>query len=130
MPLMQFLRRRRGVSEVVYTIDFEGDVSAVLAEGARLVRRGRWPARADGLRAIDEYGRTLMNWDIRSEADQPSSALLATAPNRGTVEEPTMPRPLRDNLKGGVLPGWSHHFDVPMPMMMMNRTSRGVVARS
>jgi hypothetical protein len=27
-----------------------------------------------------------MNWDIRSEADQPSSALLATAPNRGDTE--------------------------------------------
>ena len=36
MALMQFLRLRRGVSEVVYTIDFKGDVSAVLAEGEGL----------------------------------------------------------------------------------------------
>ena len=64
MALMQFVRLRRGVSEVVYTIDFKGDVSAVLAEGARLVRRGRWPGRADGLRAIDQCGRTLMRWEI------------------------------------------------------------------
>ena len=52
MVFMQFLRLRRGVSEVVYTIDFEGDGSAVLAEGARLVQEGplagasRWSARS------------------------------------------------------------------------------------
>jgi hypothetical protein len=74
MPLMQFLRLRRGVSEVVHTVDFDGSASATLAEGARLVRRGRWPARADGLRAVDECGRILMKWDmIAVDADQPTS---------------------------------------------------------
>ena len=116
MVFMQFLRLRRGVSEVVYTIDFEGDVSAVVAEGARLVRRGRWPARADGLRAVDQCGRTLMRWEMAADADQPSSALLAADSNRGTVEEPTLPRPLPDYLKAGVLPGGSHHFDVGQPV--------------
>jgi hypothetical protein len=116
MALMQFLRLRRGVSEVVYTIDFAGDVSAVLAEGARLVRRGRWPARADGLRAVDQCGRTLMRWEVAADIDQPSSALLAAASDRGTVEEPTMPRHSRDHLKGGVFPRGAHHFDVGQPV--------------
>jgi hypothetical protein len=74
MALMQFLRLRRGVSEVVHTFNFQGDAPALLAEGARLVSKGRWPARADGLRAIDEYGRTLMTWDIRDNADLPTQA--------------------------------------------------------
>ena len=76
MALMQFLRLRRGVSEVVHTVDFDGDASAVLAEGARLVRRGRWPARADSLRAIDDCGRTLMDWSVPFASDPPRSVLL------------------------------------------------------
>ena len=72
MALMQFLRLRRGVSEVVHTFNFRGDVRALLAEGARLVREGRWPAGADSLRAVDEYGRTLMTWNIRDNADLPN----------------------------------------------------------
>ncbi len=90
MALMQFIRLRRGVSEVVHTVHFDGDASAVLAEGARLVRRGRWPGRADGVRAVDQCGRTLMRWELAVDADQPSSPLLAAASNRGTVE-PAMP---------------------------------------
>jgi hypothetical protein len=115
MALMQFLRLRRGVSEVVHTVDFEGDASAVLAEGVRLVRRGRWPARADGLRALDQCGRTLMKWDIRVDAVQPSSSLLAAASNRGTIEAPTRPLPVF-NHERGVLPVGSHHFDVGQPV--------------
>lgn len=72
MALIQFLRLRRGVSEVVHTVEFEGDASAALAEGARLVTRGRWPARADGLRAVDDCGRTLMKWDIAVDFDRPT----------------------------------------------------------
>ena len=111
MVFMQFLRLRRGVSEVVYTIAFEGDVSAVVSEGARLVRRGRWPARADGLRAFDPCGRTLMSWEMAADADQPTSALLAADSNRGTVEEPTMPPPLRDPMM--VSMGWISHPNSP-----------------
>jgi len=115
MALMQFLRLRRGVSEVVHTVDFEGDASAVLAEGARLVRRGHWPARADGLRAIDHCGRTLMRWELADDADQPSPALLAPALKRGIAKEPTMPLPLHDH-KGRVVPVGSHHFDMGQPV--------------
>jgi hypothetical protein len=79
MALIQFLRLRRGVSEVVHTVDFAGNASAALAEGARLVRRGRWPARADGLRAVDDCGRTLMKWDIAVDVDRPTSILLTAA---------------------------------------------------
>ena len=116
MALMQFLRLRRGVSEVVHTVDFDGDASALLVEGARLVRRGRWPARADGLRAVDQCGRTLMRWDLAVDADQPSSALPATASKPGTAEEPMLPLPARDYLRLGVLPVGSHHFDVGQPV--------------
>ena len=76
---------------------------------------------------------TLMRWEMAAGADQPTSALLAADSDRGSVEEPTMPRPLPDYLKAGVLPGGSHHFDVgqpgPMPMMM-SPTSGRVVTRS
>jgi hypothetical protein len=116
MALMQFLRLKWGVSEVVHTIDFEGDGAAALAEGARLVGRGRWPARADGLRAVDQCGRTLMRWELAVDADQPSAALPATASKRGTADEPILPPPLRDYLTGGVLPDGLHHFDVGQPV--------------
>ena len=96
MALMQFLRLRRGVSEVVHTVDFDGDASALLVEGARLIRRGRWPARADGLRAVDQCGRTLMRWDLAVDADQPSPTLPATASKPGTAEEPMLSLPARD----------------------------------
>jgi hypothetical protein len=101
MALMQFMRLRRGVSEVVHTVEFDGDASAVLAEGARLVRRGRWPGRADGLRAIDQCGRTLMRWGLAVDADQPSSPVLAAALKRGTAEKSMLPLPARDVLETG-----------------------------
>ena len=116
MPLLQFLRLRRGVFEVVHTVDFEGDTSAVLAEGARLVGRGRWPGRADGLRAVDQCGRTLMRWELGVDADQPSAALVVTASKPRMAEEPRLPLPARDYLKGGVLAGGLNHFDVGQPV--------------
>ena len=96
MVLMQYFRLRRGVSEVVHTVNFEGDASAALDEGAELVGGGRWPARADGLRAIDQCGRTLRRWELAVDAGQPSAGLLATASKRGTAEEPILPLPLGD----------------------------------
>ena len=116
MVLLQFLRLRRGVSEVVHTIDFEGEGTAALAEGARLVGRGRWPTRADSLRAVDQRGRTLMTWELSVDADQPSAALLATVSKRGAAEEPILPLPLRDYLTGGVPPDGLHRFDVGQPV--------------
>lgn len=116
MALMQFMRLRRGVSEVVHTVDFDGDDSAVLAEGARLVRRGRWPGRADGLRAVDQCGRTLMRWELAVDADQPSSPLLAPASRPRTADESMLPLPARDYLKRGVLANRLHHFDVGQPV--------------
>jgi hypothetical protein len=116
MALMQFMRLRRGVSEVVHTVDFDGDASAVLAEGARLVRRGRWPARAGTLRALDQCGRTLMRWELAVHADQPSSALLEVASKRGTADESMLSPPGRDILRSGVLPDGLHHFDVGQPV--------------
>lgn len=95
MVLMQYLRLRRGVSEVVHTINFEGDASAALDEGAELVGGGVG-RRADGLRAIDQCGRTLMRWELAVDAGQQSAGLLATASKRGTAEEPILPLPLGD----------------------------------
>jgi hypothetical protein len=116
MAFIQFLRLRRGVSEVVHTIRFRGNASALLAEGARLVARGRWPARADGLRAIDERGRTLMKWHLVADVDQPCSAMPVTASRRRRADEPALPLPLRDDLKSRVLPVGPHHFDVGQPV--------------
>ena len=125
MALMQFLRLRRGAFEVVYTLDFDGDASAVLAEGARLVRRGRWPARADGLRALDQYGRTLMRWELRVDAE-PSSALPPVGSNRGTAEAAKLPLPMRDYLEGAVLPVGAHHLDVGQPVSYADDSHPGI----
>ena len=115
MAFVQFFRLRRGVSEVVHTVDVDGDASAALVEGSRLVRRGRWPARADGLRAIDDCGRTLMHWNVPFAADQPRSVLVAIASKIGNADEPSIPRPT-ELPACDVLAGGSHHFDVGQPV--------------
>ena len=46
----------------------------------------------------------LMRREMAAGADQPTSALLAADSDRGSVEEPTMPRPLPDYLKVGFSP--------------------------
>ena len=116
MALLQFLRLRRGVLEVVHTVVFEGEASATLAEGARLVAGGRWPDRADSLRAIDQWGRTLMRWDLAVKADRPTAALLARGANRAAPAPPIVPLPFRDRLKGGVPLHGIHHFDIGQPV--------------
>jgi hypothetical protein len=115
MPLIQFLRLKRGVSEVILTVEFEGDASAVLAEGARLVRRGRWPAQADGLRAVDQYGRILMSWDVPAEAYQPASTISSLASQQGISEE-RMVAAVPNSAAGEVLPAGASHFDVGRPV--------------
>jgi hypothetical protein len=116
MSLIQFFRLRRGVPEVVNTVDIDGDASAALAEGSRLVRRGRWPARADGLRAVDDCGRTIMNWSVPFASDEAPSIRLAIAPKSGTADELRMPLPGTQVLQGDVLAAGSRHFDVGQPV--------------
>jgi len=125
MSLIQFLRLKRGVPEVILTVDFEGDASALVAEGARLVRRGRWPAQADGLRAVDQYGRILMSWDVPADAYQPTSTLLALNSPRGISEE-RMLEAVPDSTRGEVLPAASCHFDVGQPVSYADDTEPGI----
>jgi hypothetical protein len=124
MPLIQYLKLKRGVPEVILTVDFEGNASAVLAEGVRLVRSGCWPAQADGLRVIDQYGRILMSWDIPAEAYQLTSTILSLAPQRKISEElvvVTVP----DSAAGEVLPPGSSRVDVGQPVSYADNREPG-----
>jgi hypothetical protein len=61
--LVQFLRIRRGVPEVVLTLCIDGtDGPAALARAKGLLGTRSWPSRTDALRVMDDGGRTVIDW--------------------------------------------------------------------
>jgi hypothetical protein len=60
--MVQFIRLRRGVPEVVRTLHLAAtEESAALAQAKSLVGTASWPTRTDALRVMDDGGRTLIN---------------------------------------------------------------------
>lgn len=85
--LIQFVRFRRGVPEVVHTLQCAAaDESTALASAKRLVGTRSWPMRTDALRVMDDGGRTLTNWMVPVAAAQPV-APYAGAPLRGRIDD-------------------------------------------
>jgi len=78
--MIQFLRFRRGVLEVVHTLYIDAaDGSAALARAQNVVGPSSWPMRIDAMRVFDRSGRKLMNWMVPIEAAQPAQSLGALA---------------------------------------------------
>ena len=94
--LVQFLRFRRGVPEVVRTLHFQiGNSEEALQAAKARMRAGGWPARTDALRVMDAGGRTLIDWlapaaplppyvDTVSQAAQQRMAPRAVVPCRSS----------------------------------------------
>ena len=71
--LVQFIRFRRGVPEVIRTLHLAAaEGSSALARAKGLVGTASWPMRTDGLRVMDEGGRTLINWIVPVAPAQPT----------------------------------------------------------
>ncbi len=71
--MVQFLRFRRGVPEVVRTLHLgAAEESAALAQAKSLVGTASWPTRTDALRVMDDGGRTLINWVVPVATAQPT----------------------------------------------------------
>ena len=63
--MVQFIRLRRGVPEVVRTLHLAAtDEATALAQAKSLVGTASWPTRTDALRVLDDGGRTLLNWVV------------------------------------------------------------------
>jgi hypothetical protein len=77
--LVQFLRIRRGVPEVVLTLGIDGaDGPAALARAKGLLGTRSWPTRTDALRIMDEGGRTVIDWLVPMRTEL--SALSTSGP--------------------------------------------------
>ena len=78
--LVQFIRFRRGVPEVIRTLQLAAaDGSSALARAKSLVGTASWPMRTDSLRVMDDGGRTLINWIVPVAPAQSSPYLPETA---------------------------------------------------
>jgi hypothetical protein len=86
--VVQFIHFRRGVPEVIRTLNLgSADAAAALARAKPLVTRS-WPSRTDAIRVMDDGGRTLIDWTV-PPATLESSADLPIRGSRGsTVHEP------------------------------------------
>lgn len=72
--LVQFIRFRRGVPEAIRTLSFAAaDAADALARAKALIGRGSYPVRTEGLRVMDNGGRTLIDWTVPAAAEQPSA---------------------------------------------------------
>jgi hypothetical protein len=70
--LVQFKRLRRGVPEVIRTLECRSvDAAAALAHARSLAGTRHWPSQTDALRVMDDGGRTLIDWSVSGMAAQP-----------------------------------------------------------
>jgi len=93
--VVQFIRLRRGVPEVVHTLRVvAADASAAMARAKRLVSTRSWPMRTDGMRVMDDGGRTLIDWMAPTTAAQPTAPSLG-APSRERIGDEPRPPPLQ-----------------------------------
>jgi hypothetical protein len=117
--LIQFIRFRRGVPEVIRTLNLAAeDASAALARVKPLVT-GSWPYRTEGLRVMDDGGRTLIDWTVPVETAQLPRELPVRDLPRSYNEPSPGPTLVSEELsqeRMTPLPGHHHHFDVGQPV--------------
>jgi hypothetical protein len=90
--LVQFLRSRRGVPEVVRTLH----LPAATAAGALNIAKTRvgaasWPMRITALRVMDDGGRTLIEWLVPKEAPLPTVDTVSMAAQHRMAVTTTSP---------------------------------------
>jgi hypothetical protein len=118
--LVQFIRFRRGVPEVVRTLRVVApDGSVALAWAKKLVGTSFWPTRTEALRGMDDGGRTLIDWIVPDAAAQSYPSFPLPSPREPTDEAPR-PISLADADEQPINPAAlgvrHHHFDVGQPI--------------
>jgi hypothetical protein len=102
--LIQFIRFRRGVREVIRTLSVEAaDGHAALARVRSRVGTSTWPMNTDALRVMDDGGRTVLDWTVAAPAvQQPPSSRQTT--QRAQIAGDPLPasQPLPDSLTEAV----------------------------
>jgi hypothetical protein len=109
--LIQFIRFRRGVREVIRTLPVEAaDAGAALARVRNRVGTSTWPMNTDALRVMDDRGRTMLDWMVLAPAVQQFLSLPPSA-QRAQIDGEPLPasQPLPDNLTGAVGPPPTDH---------------------
>lgn len=69
--LVQFFRIRRGVPEVIRTINLTAENALAALAGAKRVVAGSGPSRTEAIRVMDDGGRTLIDWRVPAATAQP-----------------------------------------------------------
>jgi hypothetical protein len=69
--LVQFFRFRRGVPEVIRTLNLAAQNAEAALAGAKRVVAGSGPSRTEAIRVMDDGGRTLIDWRIPLGTAQP-----------------------------------------------------------
>ena len=86
--LVQFMRFRRGVPEVIRTLSFATvDGAAALTFARSLAGTRHWPARTSALRVMDDGGRTLLDWTVPATSPQPDTNSRTPVPAEPTGYE-------------------------------------------
>jgi hypothetical protein len=90
--LVQFIRFRRGVPQVVRTLPIAAaDGAAALERAKGCIGTGSWPMNTDALRVMDDGGRTVLDWIVPVPAEQPPTS--SELPQRRRVEpDPRAPQ--------------------------------------
>jgi hypothetical protein len=91
--LIQFIRFRRGVREVIRTLPVEAaDGGAALARVRIRNRVGTdtWPMNTDALRVMDDGGRTVLDWTVPAPAVQQPLSSPQTA-HRAQIDGEPLP---------------------------------------
>ena len=69
--LVQFFRFRRGVPEVIRTLNHAAENAEAALAGAKRVVAGSGPSRTEAIRVMDDGGRTLIDWRMPVETVRP-----------------------------------------------------------
>ena len=118
--LVQFVRFRRGVPEVVRTLRVEArDGPAALAHTKRLAATRSWPMRTEAIRVMDDGGRTLIDWNVPVPAARPTPSWHQAVRERINRGAPATLHSAPNELPGGnsvALTIGRHLFDVGQPV--------------
>jgi hypothetical protein len=109
--LIQFIRFRRGVREVIRTLPVEAvDAGAALARVRSRVGTSTWPMNTDALHVMDDGGRTVLDWIVLAPAVQQFLSLPPSA-QRAQIDGGPLPasQPTSDNLTDAVGPPLTDH---------------------
>ena len=120
--LVQFIRFRRGVPEVVRTIPMEAQNGSGALERAKSLRATRfWPTRTEALRVMDDGGRPLIHWMVPVADAQSYPSFALTLQSEKQIGD--APRRLRSAGEDEAPPASPaspairlHHFDVGQPI--------------